>query len=44
MELACLRTSRPGNGRHHSHDKREEWTHANTVGELADGNLIFELS
>jgi hypothetical protein len=24
-----------------SHDKREEWTHANSVGELADGNLIL---
>jgi hypothetical protein len=24
-----------------SHDKREEWTHANTVGELSDGNLIL---
>lgn len=23
------------------HDKREEWSHANTVGELADGNLIL---
>jgi hypothetical protein len=24
-----------------AHDKREEWSHANTVGELADGNIIF---
>ena len=24
-----------------AHDKREEWSHANTVGELADGNLIL---
>lgn len=24
-----------------AHDKREEWSHGNTVGELADGNLIF---
>lgn len=24
-----------------SHDKREEWSHANTVGETADGNLIL---
>ena len=24
-----------------SHDKREEWSHANTVGELADGNIIM---
>jgi hypothetical protein len=24
-----------------AHDKREEWTHANSVGELADANLIL---
>ena len=24
-----------------AHDKREEWSHANTVGELADGNIIL---
>ena len=24
-----------------SHDKREEWSHANTVGETADGNFIL---
>lgn len=24
-----------------AHDRREEWTHANTVGETADGNLIL---
>jgi hypothetical protein len=25
------------------HDRREEWSHANTVNELADGNLIISL-